>query len=725
MLIHIVNPFEHALGGSERAALELYTGLRERAEVRLWSVGLPDIRLADFSITQIQDCGPGPEGGTLIILGNYFQIGDWIESARPERLILNYNTVVGPSLKYSVIDRLRRVADLEIVYESPLVRDAVAIPGAVFLSHIDLDAFAPAAAAPDSRFVVGRLSRDEPYKHHPSDPALYRRLAAENIDVRIMGGTCLRSALQDEIRVTLLPAGAQPAPRFLQGLDCFLYRTSSNWTEAGGRVVFEAMACGLPVVCHARGGYAAYIEHEVNGFVFEGDDDAFQAVSMLQRDPVRRRAIGQAARRGMELLFANEGKKAFFDFFLQRASGRAPRKAGVAPRRIDFAWELGAHTGHIATLLPVARAMQSRGHEARFLLREIDAGRDLEGASEVPRIPAPIWVGPSHYPNPRNFAEILHNFGYHDPAALRQLTEAWRERLAGSRALIASVAPAAHIAARTLGIPSFEISQGFHIPPPTLPSPLLRDWLSVPRAELEAADRTVLSAINSVLAAYGTPLVRTIGELFLGRSMLLTYPELDIYIDRGPAEYFGIPRSVEGKALPAWPAGGGPKVFAYLYSYFSGLERLFDALAGTESSTLALCRGVEERLRDKYRGTSVFVTEEPMAASNLLDEADMVICHASHQMSAQALLAGKPVLLLPTQLEQFLITRRIVLQGMGLGIASEETNPDFAAALTELRRNQSYALKARAFAARYANHDRGAALATMIARCEAALKPRD
>lgn len=388
--------------------------------------------------------------------------------------------------------------------------------------------------------------------------------------------------------------------------------------------------------------------------------------------------------------------------------------------KVDFAWELGAGTGHVTTLLPLASAMRARGHDVRFLLRDPGAGADLEGAAEIPREGAPVWSGTAVYPNPLNLGEILVNFGYHDPGPVRQLVDAWRERLRASRAVIANVAPAAHLAARTLGIPSFEISQGFHVPPQTLPSPPFRDWEPAPRARLEAADARVLNAMNSALAAYGAQPIATLGELFAGRAMLLTYPELDIYPERGASDYYGITDSGEGKAAPAWPAGDGARVFAYLYHYYRGLEPLLLALAGLKLPALVFCRGIEPELKEKLSGRSVHFSEEPMSVSRLLPQCGLVVCHASHQMTAQALLAGKPMLLVPTQLEQFLITRRVVRYGAGLGIAPEVPNADFAGALTQLVESAGYAARASEFAQRYAGHDHAAALATMVQRCEAA-----
>jgi UDP:flavonoid glycosyltransferase YjiC (YdhE family) len=390
-------------------------------------------------------------------------------------------------------------------------------------------------------------------------------------------------------------------------------------------------------------------------------------------------------------------------------------------RSIAFAWELGGGTGHVATLHPLALALKIRGHAVRFLQKDLAAGADLEGTHEIPREPAPVWIGPPTHANALNFAEILHNFGYHDRLALLALVDAWRERLRGAHGVIASVAPAAHIAARTLGIPSFEISQGFHVPPPTLPSPPFREWEPAPTARLYSADERVVDAINSVLDAHRAARISTIGDLFFGRSMLLTYPELDIYPERGPAEYFGIPHAAEGTAVPPWPEGEGPRVLAYLYGYYANLGGLVDALERSGARVLAFVRGAPAAISERCRTGRVIFTEEPMAVSHMLPQCDVVLCHASHQMTSQALLAGKPLLLAPTQLEQFIIMRRVVRQGAGLGLAPGEQNPDVTAALRELLDDPRFLRHARAFSERYRSHDRAASLQTMVRKIEEAL----
>jgi UDP:flavonoid glycosyltransferase YjiC (YdhE family) len=389
--------------------------------------------------------------------------------------------------------------------------------------------------------------------------------------------------------------------------------------------------------------------------------------------------------------------------------------------KIDFAWELGGQTGHVTPLFPIAAALKAYGHDIRFLLKDERAAGDLAGLEGMQREGAPHWVAPPLFEDPLSFSEILLNFGYHDARVLRQLVDVWREKLWLSDLVVANFAPTAHVAAMTLGLPSFEISSGFHIPPPVFPVPPLRDWERAPRQRLEEADRRVRGAINEVLGAFGVDPVSTIGDVFAGRALLLTYPELDIYPQRGPADYYGIPQSAEGAGVPAWPAGRGPRVFAYVYNYFKPLPGLLEALARLDAPSLIFCRGADPELRRKYEGTCVVLTEEAMSVSRVVPQCDVVFCHGSHQMTAQALLAGKPVLLASTQLEQFLNTRRVVRFGAGLGIAPDVADPDFAAAISKLTPNSSYAVKAADFARKYAVHDRGEALASMVRRCEAAL----
>ena len=208
------------------------------------------------------------------------------------------------------------------MYASELTkRSAGNYPGFVQASLIDLERFVPAPSKESSDsagFTVGRLSRDDPFKHHPEDSALYRMLVDRGCRIRIMGPSPpLEAQLGGIESVDLLPAYAQEAPLFLQGLDCFFYRTSEEFLEPSGRVVTEAMACGLPVVCHNRGGYAEIIEQGTNGFLFETQQEALEILLGLKEERALREKIGEAARRTAEELFSPARRSELVQFYLR------------------------------------------------------------------------------------------------------------------------------------------------------------------------------------------------------------------------------------------------------------------------------------------------------------------------------------------------------------------------------------------------------------------------
>jgi glycosyltransferase involved in cell wall biosynthesis len=129
-------------------------------------------------------------------------------------------------------------------------------------------------------------------------------LAWNGASIRIMGGNCLQPKLAGEADIALLPVGSVESSVFLQDLDVFFYRTSPQLHEAAGRVVMEALACGLPVVAHTSGGYTDWIKHGENGFLFERQEEAWQHLIHLKQDVGLRERLGHNARQTAEDLFA-------------------------------------------------------------------------------------------------------------------------------------------------------------------------------------------------------------------------------------------------------------------------------------------------------------------------------------------------------------------------------------------------------------------------------------
>lgn len=324
--LHLLGRFSEAFTGAERELLDIRRLLEGRRPVKLWSDVPPHPAYAGQGVATIQPFAQQfPRGGTLLIAGVHMRPGIWLKYAGFEKIILFYNLANHAQL-FAAMEALRDSTGLdpELVFVSRMLQLSVGLPGRIARSLMDLQPFLAVAderfaRAADRPFTVGRVSRDAPDKHHPQDPALYRMLASRGLKLRIMGGTCLAAALQGVEGVELLPAGTESAADFYRSLDAFFYRTGAS-TEAYGRVVVEAMAAGLPVVAHARGGYAEVMEHTVSGLLVQSQEEAYDAVTRLAGDAGLCRRMGEAGRAQALAVHGPEATQREIAFYLESAA---------------------------------------------------------------------------------------------------------------------------------------------------------------------------------------------------------------------------------------------------------------------------------------------------------------------------------------------------------------------------------------------------------------------
>ena len=320
-MLHLFNGFQTPFGGSDLEALELYRLLSADAEVRLWATSskVSGELMRHFPIRRISVPKRNvPDGGTYVFLGAHWRNKIWpYLIPRPRRLIYVFNTFHPKVIALTTrMPRMLIWPDAELVLISDFQKRMLRVDGVVHPSPIDIERFSQRLARPDRPFTVGRLSRDASDKHHVDDLPLYQALLADGTAVRIQGGTPLKDRLRPHSQLELLPQGRFAAEEFLPTLDVFYYRSGSH-VETFGRVVFEAMACGLPVVCHSHGGYADHIRHGENGFLFETTQQAARILADLKADPALRAAVGLKARQTVEQLFSPQALRQRLDFYLR------------------------------------------------------------------------------------------------------------------------------------------------------------------------------------------------------------------------------------------------------------------------------------------------------------------------------------------------------------------------------------------------------------------------
>lgn len=387
-----------------------------------------------------------------------------------------------------------------------------------------------------------------------------------------------------------------------------------------------------------------------------------------------------------------------------------------------FAWQLGTGLGHLAQMLPLARALCGNGHRVYVAARNLPRTARLYGDVGISFLQAPIKIdGRRPFARGYAFAHLLANNGFGADEELFSLAAAWRNlfRLVRPHLAICDHSPVALLAARGLPIRVATIGSGFCCPPDTFPLPLIRPMPSDRSTEQWHADeQRILQRVNWVLEHWKQPPLRRLGQLYgqVDECFLTTFPELDHYGERAGARYWG-PVNATGGKPPSWPAGSGPRVFAYVKPC-RVLDRLLETLNELGFPTLVYCEAANREMRQRESATLRFETERPDPAL-AARECDLMILNGAHGSTCDALLAGRPTLQIPLHREQQMTASAVERLGAGLSLDPKEPSRTKPRELVErLASDQSFAQAGRAFAQRHSDFDPQKQRREMLERAE-------
>ncbi|MCF8150642.1 MAG: hypothetical protein K9K30_02010 [Burkholderiaceae bacterium] len=386
---------------------------------------------------------------------------------------------------------------------------------------------------------------------------------------------------------------------------------------------------------------------------------------------------------------------------------------------ILYAWEFGAGLGHLGVFLPLARNLRDAGHQVHWVVTEPAIAGDFLANEGFTWMAAPTITETVRQDPPLTYADILLRFGYADSRALFGLTGAWREamRLTDARLVLADHAPTAVLAARTLKLPTMLFSNGFTVPPHHSPLPDMRPWSPAPEQALQQLDSAALASVNAVLTRHQCASMEYLANLFdVAEEALVTFPELDHYATRGPARYWGSLPSAGTGRLVDWPSGDGKRLFAYLRPECIHHEALLATLQAFGLPAVVYFPGMNPALRARFAAPHISFLDQPANIEQMSREADVGITYSSLATTTAFLLAGKPLLLLPWHLEQFMLARRVEEMGAGRLVNPEQPPGDLRATITDLIDNPSWRSNARAFADKYAAFDQQAVVGNLVRR---------
>lgn len=383
--------------------------------------------------------------------------------------------------------------------------------------------------------------------------------------------------------------------------------------------------------------------------------------------------------------------------------------------RVLFAWELGDNYGHLSSFSAVAGRLVERGHEVVAVVQNVVAAAAFLPPERVRCLQAPLWRPRVAQRRPSlpalTYADSIRDFGYDDPAGLSMLVRAWREllRLVSPDVLVHDAAPTALLGARGLRLRRVGHATGYSLPPQRSPLPSLRPWdESVTEAARREREAPVLETVNDALRRCELPPLASLGALFdADLDLLRTVPELDHYPDReaAPARtlYAGPAYSLDAGAEVEWPAGDGPRIFAYLRPGSTHFEPTMEALlavARGPARVVVAAPGLPREATRRWRGPRLRVIGQGVRLRALRTSCELAVHHGGHGTAAAFALAGVPQLLLPNRLEQLLVARRLQAAEAGL-VPAPGAAPSYRHLVDEALGSARLRRGAQALAARY------------------------
>jgi UDP:flavonoid glycosyltransferase YjiC (YdhE family) len=390
--------------------------------------------------------------------------------------------------------------------------------------------------------------------------------------------------------------------------------------------------------------------------------------------------------------------------------------------RILFAWELGAGYGHLGGFLPMALELRERGHEVVFALRDLSKFETFLGRHAFVPLQAPVWLpeAPTFAPAV-SYSEMLFRFGFLDLDGLTTMLKAWREllRLVRPDLTIVDHGPTALLATRWLKLRRAVFGTGFASPPRLRPMPSFCSWADVAPQRLVDSEQRVLEVVNQTLARLGGAPLDAIADLFdVDEDFLCTFPELDPYPQRAGARYWGPVWTRDHGTTADWPVGRGPKIFVYLLPTYGNVEKVLARLAELPCRSLVHVPRLSMAASRRSFSSNVTFCDTPVRMESVLAECDLMLCHAGHGTVAQALLAGRPLMLIPFQTEQLLTARRVVNEcKAGTMVHPDSKSPNYRQLIRDAL-DGAYAHEAQAFARKYSDFNSHEQMEAIATRCE-------
>jgi UDP:flavonoid glycosyltransferase YjiC (YdhE family) len=334
-----------------------------------------------------------------------------------------------------------------------------------------------------------------------------------------------------------------------------------------------------------------------------------------------------------------------------------------------YCWEIGADLGHITQLATIAKALQSRGHTVSAVLKDTTHALRYLQPLGIAWFQAPHVVGFRPAEQPLNHADLLTELGYGHATRLAGLIQAWRSLLAVLQpdCVLAEAAPTSALAARTLSLRVVTLDNGFFCPPLSTPLPPLRHDYTSGDVPLLARENQIIEQVDQALNHIGLAPLERFNALFEHETYWLTWPEINHFGYHSPGRHLGPLHTVDERAAPPASHQQELTIFAYLKTNCPASVPALEWCIASGYRVIAYLPMWPQKLIARLEATGrLTASAHPLELDSILSSCAFSLCHSGIGTVTQSLLAGTPLLLLPTQAEQFRTATALVKQGLAL-----------------------------------------------------------
>jgi len=369
-------------------------------------------------------------------------------------------------------------------------------------------------------------------------------------------------------------------------------------------------------------------------------------------------------------------------------------------RRILFCWEMGEDYGHISKIQALTQSFNQEHDQIYIAAKDLSIGSELHWSDNVNFIQAPLWPKSSPLAlRAESFAEILLYRGYDKFLHLNSLVGAWETlfKLISPDLILFDHAPTAMLASSNLKLPKVIASNPFITPSPGSESVNLTPGRTINMDKAKQIHEHIVKQANKVREQFKLHPIETIGDIFIADATFLSgYPELDFYPQRSNVIYCGPALSTSiGHQKPQWKPGFSKKILAYLKYQDERSRHILDALKMMQARALCFYSNCKPDDLHQYDDTSMVVSNIPFAFSDAYREASAVICHGGQGVVNEAISHGIPLIVVPTQAEQYYTAIKIKELGLGIIIEKSDVPASIEQKLSEFFSNPAYAENAK------------------------------